>query len=50
MKQIEEAARDILAVFMHPDDERYDEVLQAIIERLRKLRPLPRSGSRSGMR
>jgi len=34
---ITEAALDILAVFRHPSEERYDELLEALTGRLRRL-------------
>lgn len=33
----EEVAKDIIAVFMHPQDPRYEEVLEAIVKRIQKL-------------
>ncbi len=35
--EIHEAAVDILSVFRHPSEERYDELLEAIKGRLRRL-------------
>jgi hypothetical protein len=38
----EEIATDIIAVFMHPQDPQYEEVLEAIVERIQKLERRPR--------
>ena len=41
MERIDQAAKDILAVFMHPGDQRYEEVLAATKARIGRLLTRP---------